>query len=173
MKKYISSSSSISNLPVKIWMDSINYQGEVTDSTLIATFRDPNWASHFIRSLPEYENSKWTFEGISDSDVARYRAEGKASRYYDVSSSTNYKVDVVPEADDDYDQPTTWSIEMTDSEGTKHYIWIVKYDEKEYVVEDSNGNNLAKGLKYTTFAGAKKKAFEIARRQEDRDFFTN
>lgn len=90
-----------------------------------------------------------------------------------ISSSTNYKVDVVPEANDDYDLPTTWSIEMTDSKGNKHYIWIVKYDEKEYVVEDSNGNNLAKGLTYTTFSGAKTKAFRIAARQEDRDFFTD
>lgn len=61
---------------------------------------------------------------------------------------------------------------MTDSEGKHHWIWITKYDENEYVVEDSQGHNLANDLTYKTFAGAKKKAFQIAARQEDRNFFT-
>jgi len=65
MKRYIKSAkTSNKDLPVKIWMDTVNYAGEITDSTLIATFRTPNWAKKFIDSLPEYENSEWRIEGV-------------------------------------------------------------------------------------------------------------
>ena len=83
-----------------------------------------------------------------------------------------YPIEVIPEGNDENDNPTCWGITITDSKGKNHFIWISLYDEG-YQVEDSNGNNLAKGLIYKTFSGAKKKAFEIARRQEARELFSD
>ena len=95
-----------------------------------------------------------------------------------IHNTTNtYPIEVVPEADDDNGNPTCWGVKMVDSNGKNHYIWITMYEDEGnsyyYAVEDSDGRNLAKGLTYKTFGGAKKKAFEIAARQEDRDFFTD
>lgn len=54
-----------------------------------------------------------------------------------------------------------------------HYVWIVKYGEHEYTIEDSDGNNLAKKKIYTTFNGAKKKADEIGFWQCNKKTFTD
>jgi len=79
----------------------------------------------------------------------------------------------IPECDnEETGENTCWSMEM-DGGGKKHYIWITKYDEKEYIIEDSEGNNLTGDKIYKTLQGAKKKAEEIAYRQEDTGYFTN
>ena len=36
-------------LPVKVYLDHINYTGEVNDSTLVAQFRSMGWAKDFIK----------------------------------------------------------------------------------------------------------------------------
>ena len=89
------------------------------------------------------------------------------------SNSDLYKLDVVPECNDEDDNPACWSLTFQDDNGDNHFIWITKYDDNEYVVEDSEGRNLAKNLVYKTFSGAKRKAEEVVRRQIMRDLFTN
>lgn len=89
------------------------------------------------------------------------------------ASQDPYKVEVVPECNDDDDNPCCWSVEFYDDNNGKHFVWITKYDDNEYIVEDSQGNNLAKELTYRTFTGAKKKAFEVIRYQLARDFYSN
>ena len=80
---------------------------------------------------------------------------------------------VVPEGDDEETgEHTCWAIEMQGTD-RKHFIWISKYDDKDYRVETSHGRNLADDKIYKTLGGAKRKAEEIAARQESRDFFTD
>lgn len=81
-------------------------------------------------------------------------------------------IEVVPEANDEDDNPCCWALKFFDESGNRHYVWISKYDEKEYVVEDSNGNDLGNGpLK--TLTGAKNRANEVIRKQIVREIFTN
>ena len=42
------------NTRTQIYLDSINYLGDVTDSTLIAEFSSINWAVEFIKEAEEY-----------------------------------------------------------------------------------------------------------------------
>lgn len=44
------------NMEVKVYIESINYLGEVIDSTLIAQFRTMNWAYGFIQEAKQCEN---------------------------------------------------------------------------------------------------------------------
>lgn len=96
-----------------------------------------------------------------------------------IHSATNlYPIEVVPDANDDDDNPTCWAVKIYDSEEDEdHCIWITKYEADDssfyYVVEDSTGHNLAKGLQYKTFAGARKKAFEVATFQESHSYYTD
>lgn len=78
---------------------------------------------------------------------------------------------VVPECNDENDDPTCWAIEGGDKE-KKHFVWVTKYDEKEYVVEDSEGHNLAEKT-YKTLWGAKRAAEGIIWRQEETGYYTN
>ena len=89
------------------------------------------------------------------------------------ASSIPYAVEVVPECNDEDDNPACWGLKFYDDNGNRHFVWITKYDDKEYIVEDSNGNNLAKDLVYRTFSGAKKKAEEVMRIQVMKDRFTD
>lgn len=80
---------------------------------------------------------------------------------------------VVPECDnEETGEHTCWAISMKGND-RNHFVWITKYDAKEYIVEDSHGNNLAKGKVYKTLSGAKRKAEEIAYIQESEQFFTD
>lgn len=80
---------------------------------------------------------------------------------------------VVPECNDDNDIPTCWAMLVAETDNGNHFLWISKWSENEYVVEDSNGYNRAGDKVYKTLAGAKKKAEEIAWRQEETGFFTD
>ena len=40
-------------MTVNVYLDFINYQGEITSSYLIAKFKNENWASAFIKSMGE------------------------------------------------------------------------------------------------------------------------
>ena len=42
-------------MEVKVYMDSVNYLGEVTESTLIAEFLSMNWAYGFIEEAKKCE----------------------------------------------------------------------------------------------------------------------
>jgi len=83
------------------------------------------------------------------------------------------ELNIVPECNDEYDNPTCWSMLVSETDSKRHYIWITKYDENEYVVEDSNGYNRADGKVYKTLSGAKRKAEEIAWRQDETGFFSD
>ena len=80
---------------------------------------------------------------------------------------------IVPECNDDSDNPTCWSMAGGDPNTCGcHYIWICKYGEKEYVIEDSCGNNLA-GKTYKTLWGAKREAEGIIWRQDESGAYTD
>ena len=90
------------------------------------------------------------------------------------ASSISYDVEVVPECNDEFDNPCCWGLKFYDDSDNKHFVWITKYDDKEYIVEDSNGSNLAKDdMVFKTFTGAKKRAEEIMRNQVMRDIFSD
>ncbi len=60
MKKIVSASSINKDLKVKVYMETINYVGEITERNLIAAFRSNNWAKDFIDNLPDYPNTQYT-----------------------------------------------------------------------------------------------------------------
>ena len=77
------------------------------------------------------------------------------------------KLKIVPECNDEDDNPTCWAIEGGDEKTCgKHFVWICRYVENEYVVEDSIGRDLA-GKTYKTLRGAKKAAEGIIWRQDE------
>ena len=83
------------------------------------------------------------------------------------------ELEIVPECNDENDNPTCWGMLICeDGSGKRHYIWITKYDEKEYIVEDSHGFNRADKV-YKTLKGAKKAAEAIAYRQNESGCFTD
>lgn len=84
------------------------------------------------------------------------------------------ELNIVHECDDDNENPRCWSMASEYDRGAEryHYIWIIKYDDKEYVVEDSDGNNLA-GKTYKTLWGAKREAEGIIWRQDESGFYTD
>ena len=84
------------------------------------------------------------------------------------------ELEIVPECNDDNDNPTCWAIASEYDRGAerKHYIWICKYSESEYIVEDSDGYNLA-GKTFRTLWGAKRRAEGIIWRQEESGFFSD
>lgn len=43
-------------MKVKVYMDFVNYAGEVYESCLIAEFRNMNWAREFIEATKTHEN---------------------------------------------------------------------------------------------------------------------
>lgn len=85
---------------------------------------------------------------------------------------------IVPECNDDNGNPTCWAM-LTgitydiSGKSINHYIWISKYSESCYIVENSNGFNLTDGKEYKTLKGAKKKAESVAWRQDETGFFTD
>jgi len=83
------------------------------------------------------------------------------------------ELEIVPECNDDNDNPCCWAMFICRYDGKSHFLWICKYDEQEYVVEDSAGYNRAGGKVYKTLQGAKKAAEAIAWRQEETGFFTD
>ena len=83
------------------------------------------------------------------------------------------ELEIIPECNDDNDNPCCWSMLVCDTGDKRHFIWITKYDDKEYVVENSDGYNLVDGKVYKTLAGAKKRAEGIAWRQEETGYFTD
>lgn len=46
-----------SSLEVKVYMDFVNYESEITESTLIAAFRNRQWAENFINQAKEHEDA--------------------------------------------------------------------------------------------------------------------
>lgn len=80
---------------------------------------------------------------------------------------------IVPECDDENGNPACWAMLVGETEKRKHYIWICKYDDTEYIVEDSRGYNLTDGKIYKTLAGAKKQAEGIAWRQDEYGTYTD
>ena len=83
------------------------------------------------------------------------------------------ELNIVHESDDENGNPTCWSMAGGDSNTCGlHYIWICKYGEKDYRVEDSLGYNRA-GKIYKTLWGAKKAAEGIIWRQDESGFYTD
>ena len=80
---------------------------------------------------------------------------------------------VVPECNDENDNPTCWAMSCGYSwnrDGSKHehFIWICKYADNEYIVENADGANLADNDKiYKTLWGAKRCADGIAWRRDE------
>ena len=73
---------------------------------------------------------------------------------------------VVTECNDENNTPTCWAIEVNYSDEVRGFIWITKYGEKEYKVENSDGYDIS-GKTYKTLAGAKREAEGIAWRREE------
>lgn len=96
---------------------------------------------------------------------------------YIKSSSDNlmgiYKLEVVPECNDEDDQPTCWAIasQFEDERGRHDFVWITKYGDKEYIIEDSNGYNRTDGRTYKTLKGAWKEAARIMERRDESGSF--
>lgn len=69
------------DIRTRIYLDSINYLGEVTDSTLIAEFISINWAFDFIKEAEEYAKNMGSKIRIIEGDedvtkgVLNYKAE--------------------------------------------------------------------------------------------------
>jgi hypothetical protein len=86
------------------------------------------------------------------------------------------EIEVVPEANDEQDNPTLWSMfcgySWNGNGKRNHYIWIAKYDGKDFRVENSNGYNLADKV-FKTLWGAKREAEGIAWRQNESGCFTD
>lgn len=83
------------------------------------------------------------------------------------------ELNIVPECNDDNDNPACWSMAGGDEKTCgRHFIWICKYDDKEYIVEDSYGNNLA-GKVFKTLWGAKREAEGIIWRQDESGAYTD
>ena len=87
---------------------------------------------------------------------------------------SKYTIEPVPECDDDETgEHTCWAMKSAyptyTSSGERYdYIWISKYDDQEYVVENANGYNLVgEGKSYKTLRGATKKAAEIMWRRDE------
>ncbi len=81
---------------------------------------------------------------------------------------------VVPECNDENDNPTCWAI-ASDYDRTSdrvHYIWICKYADNEYVIENSDGRNLTEKI-FKTLRGAKIRAEGIIYRQFSTGSFTD
>ena len=92
---------------------------------------------------------------------------------YIKSSSEDFKemypLEVVPECNDENDEPTCWAMrsQYSDDRGRYDFVWITKYDDKEYIIEDSNGNNRTDGKTYKTLRGAWKEAARIMQRRDE------
>lgn len=82
-------------------------------------------------------------------------------------------IEIVPECNDDNDNPCCWAMLVCRTDDKSHFIWITKYDENEYIVEDSNGYNRTDGKVFKTLWGAKRAAEEIAWRQEETGLFSD
>lgn len=75
---------------------------------------------------------------------------------------------VVPECNDENDNPTCWAMSCgKDGDGREHFIWICKYDDHEYIIENENGYNLADKTVFKTLNGAKRRAEGIAWRRDE------
>ena len=83
-----------------------------------------------------------------------------------------FTLEIVPEANDDDDNPTTWAIRMPDS-NRNHFIWICKYDDKGYCIENADGYNLWKDKSFSTLNRALKVAYQICDRQFETGYFTD
>ena len=76
---------------------------------------------------------------------------------------------IIPEGiDEDTNEPTSWGIVV----GKTHWIWIEKWDDKEYAVTNSDMDNIS-GKVYKTLWGAKREAERIAFEQEETGYFTD
>ncbi len=83
------------------------------------------------------------------------------------------QLSVIAECNDENDNPTCWSMIAGECKGHKMFVYVTKYDENEYIVEDSEGHNLNGKKAYKTLNGAKRKAEEICWRQNETGYFTN
>lgn len=92
---------------------------------------------------------------------------------YIKSSSDNlmdiYTLEVVTECNDENDEPTCWAMksQYSDDRGRYDFVWITKYGDDEYIIEDSNGYNRADGKTYKTLRGAWKEAARIMQRRDE------
>ena len=85
------------------------------------------------------------------------------------------ELSIIAECNDEITgEPACWSMESQYDPGTerKHFIWITKYSDKEYIVEDSAGNNLTNKV-FKSLSGAKRAAEGIIWRQEESGYFTD
>lgn len=84
-------------------------------------------------------------------------------------------LEIVPECnDEDTDEPRCWAIRsIFDIKACRyHYVWICRYDDKEYVIENSDGVRLVKKA-YRTLQGAREKAESVLVRQEQTGLYTD
>lgn len=134
---------------------------------------------------PYKEQANHTFytdEQLAEREAASMNWENERRKYMDsknisVTGSDNltdiYTLEVVPECNDEDDQPTCWALasQFEDERGRHDFIWITKYDDKEYIIEDSNGHSYAHGRTYKTLKGAWKEAARIMERRDESGTF--
>ena len=85
------------------------------------------------------------------------------------------ELNIVHECDDEITgEPRCWSMASEYDEAAQryHFIWICMYDEKEYIIEDSLGHNLA-GKEYKSLNRAKGEAEGIIWRQDESGYYTD
>ena len=94
-------------------------------------------------------------------------------RLIKASTTQDYTWDVIAECDDEMGNPTCWGLTFYADDGSKHFIWVSKYNEKDYRVETEHGLNLGMRRSYKTLGYAKKEAERQAHRQQSLDMFTS
>jgi len=87
---------------------------------------------------------------------------------------SKYTIEPIPECDDpETGEHTCWAMRSAGPTYTPNgerydYIWITKYGDQEYVVENADGYNLVgEGKSYKTLRGATKQAAEIMWRRDE------
>ena len=86
------------------------------------------------------------------------------------------ELEIIAEMDnEETGEHTCWAIRSEFDRGSNryHYLWITKYDDECYIVEDSEGHNRAHNRTYKTLWGAQRMAEEIMWRQEESGYFTD
>ena len=76
------------------------------------------------------------------------------------------EIEVIPECNDDNDNPTCWSMKYWLYGDTYDWLYICKYGEKDYRCEDADGLEVAEHT-YKTLAGAKKYLEGVCWRREN------
>lgn len=76
------------------------------------------------------------------------------------------EIEVIPECNDENDEPTVWSMKFYWNCDCCDWIYICKYSEHEYKVETAEGFEISEHS-YKTLAGAKRYAEAVCWRREN------